>query len=120
MVGAPIVPQTKVIPQVDLVITHGGNNTTTEALHFGKPMIVLPLFWDQYDNAQRMHELGLGLRLETYAFTDDQLIGAVDRLLADPAGSARSAQIGQRIRARQGLRKAADLVERVARKHADR
>ena len=69
MVGAPIVPQTKVIPQVDLVITHGGNNTTTEALHFGKPMIVLPLFWDQYDNAQRMHELGLGVRLETYAFT---------------------------------------------------
>jgi MGT family glycosyltransferase len=119
MVGAPIVPQTKVIPQVDLVITHGGNNTTTEALHFGKPMIVLPLFWDQYDNAQRMHELGLGLRLETYAFTDDQLIEAVDGLLADHGLSARSAEIGDRIRARQGLRRAADLVERVAREHAD-
>jgi UDP:flavonoid glycosyltransferase YjiC (YdhE family) len=83
-------------------------------------MIVLPLFWDQYDNAQRMHELGLGLRLETYAFTDDQLIEAVDGLLADPVLSARSAEIGDRIRARQGLRRAADLVERVAREHADR
>jgi MGT family glycosyltransferase len=120
MVGAPIVPQTKVIPQVDLVITHGGNNTTTEALHFGKPMVVLPLFWDQYDNAQRMHELGLGVRLQTYAFTDDELIGAVDGLLADTEQRARSADIGGRIRERQGLRTAAGIIERIARAHADR
>ena len=68
MVGAATLPQTTLMPQVDLVITHGGNNTTTEAMHFGKPMIVLPLFWDQYDNAQRVHELGYGVRLPTYAF----------------------------------------------------
>jgi len=120
MVGASTLPQTKVIPQVDLVITHGGNNTTTEALHFGKPMVVLPLFWDQYDNAQRMHELGLGVRLETYAFRDEQLVDAVDGLLSDTALRARSADIGARIRERQGLRAGADIVERVARGHADR
>jgi MGT family glycosyltransferase len=120
MVGESSVPQTKVIPQVDLVITHGGNNTTTEALHFGKPMVVLPLFWDQYDNAQRMHELGLGVRLETYAFADHQLIDAVEHLLADRAQSMRSAGIGHQIRARQGLRRAADIIENVARDHADR
>ncbi|GIH74919.1 glycosyltransferase [Planobispora longispora] len=111
MWGAEFVPQTKIIPMVDLVITHGGNNTTTEALHFGKPMILLPLFWDQYDNAQRMHELGYGVRLSTYAFTDEELTGALDRLLGDTGLRARLAAAGEEIRRRDGLRKAADLIE---------
>jgi MGT family glycosyltransferase len=117
MVGADVVPQTKVIPQVDLVITHGGNNTTTESLHFGKPMVVLPLFWDQYDNAQRMHELGFGIRLATYEFTPEQLNGAVDRLLGDSALRERLDEIGAGIRARDGLTKGADIIERVGLQH---
>ncbi|GII61733.1 glycosyl transferase family 1 [Sphaerisporangium krabiense] len=114
MWGAETVPQTKILPLVDLVITHGGNNTTTESLHFGKPMIVLPLFWDQYDNAQRVHELGLGVRLPTYTFTDAELLGALDRLLGDTALRTRLAEAGEEIRRRDGLRRAADLIERAA------
>ena len=82
MAGEEFLPQTTVLPAVELVITHGGNNTTTECFYFGKPMVILPLFWDQYDNAQRVQELGLGVRLSTYAFEDDELRGAVDRLVA--------------------------------------
>jgi len=115
MWGAEFVPQTSVLPLTDLVITHGGNNTTTEALHFGKPMVVLPLFWDQHDNAQRMDELGLGARLDTYGFADGDLHGAIDRLLGDDALRARLAASAARIQARQGLRTAADLIERTAR-----
>jgi UDP:flavonoid glycosyltransferase YjiC (YdhE family) len=114
MTGAATVPQTKVIPQVDLVITHGGNNTTTEALHFGKPMVVLPLFWDQYDNAQRVHETGFGVRLDTYGFADDELTGAIDRLLADRALEKRAAGVAKRLQAAAGTARAASLIERVA------
>ena len=92
MWGEARLPQTSIIPACDLVITHGGNNTTTEAFHFGKPMIVLPLFWDQYDNAQRVQELGFGLRLDTYAFDDRELRDAVDRLLADDGVRATMAE----------------------------
>lgn len=117
MVGEQMLPQTTLIPQVDLVITHGGNNTTTEALHFGKPMVLLPLFWDQYDNAQRMHELGFGVRLATYEFTPEQLNDAVEKLLADTDLRRRMEQMGRRIRQRDGLTKGADIIERVGLEH---
>jgi MGT family glycosyltransferase len=114
MIGAEFLPQTKIIPLVDLVITHGGNNTTTEALHFGKPMIVLPLFWDQYDNAQRVDERGLGIRLDPYRFTDEQMHGAIESLLTNYGLRSRLNGYGAAIRASDGLRKAADAIEHLA------
>jgi UDP:flavonoid glycosyltransferase YjiC (YdhE family) len=114
MAGAEFLPQASVIPLCDLVLTHGGNNTVTECLHFGKPVIVLPLFWDQYDNAQRMQELGLGIRLDTYRFTDAQMHDALDRLLDDAGLRGRLASAAAAIQRRDGVRKAADLIEQTA------
>jgi MGT family glycosyltransferase len=114
MTGAGFLPQPAILPQVDLVITHGGNNTVTEAFHHGVPMIVLPLFWDQVDNAQRVDELGLGARLSTYGFEDPELTGAVDRLVADAALRDRLAAMSRRIRGTNGTARAAELIDRVA------
>jgi MGT family glycosyltransferase len=113
MYGAEFLPQTSILPQVDLVITHGGNNTVTEALHFGKPMVLLPLFWDQYDNAQRIHELGFGVRLNTYGFSDEELSLSLEKLLGDAELKERLATISAQIRERDGLRRAADLIEKL-------
>jgi MGT family glycosyltransferase len=113
-VGEAFLPQPAILPQIDLVITHGGNNTVTEAFHNGKPMIVLPLFWDQVDNAQRVDEIGFGVRLSTYGFRDAELTGAIDRLLGDRALAQRLAAMSARIQAEPGTLKAADLIERVA------
>ena len=111
--GEAFLPQPSIVPQVDLVITHGGNNTVTEALHHGKPMIVLPLFWDQVDNAQRIDETGFGRRLATYDFRDEELTDAIDELLADRVLAGRLAAMSERIRASSGTARAADLIERV-------
>jgi MGT family glycosyltransferase len=115
MWGAPTVPQTNVLPLVDVVITHGGTNTTTECFHFGKPMIVLPVFWDQYDNAQRVEETGFGRRLPTYEFDDDELRGAIDALLGDDRLRRRMAELASAIQRRRGTVRAADLIEQVGR-----
>ncbi len=78
-------------------------------------MIVLPLFWDQYDNAQRVHELGWGVRLDTYRFSDAELHAAVDRLVGDTELRARLSAAGAAIRARDGVGRAADAIERLGR-----
>jgi MGT family glycosyltransferase len=114
MTGAEFLPQTSILPHVDAVITHGGNNTTTECMWFGKPMVALPIFWDQHDNAQRVHETGYGIRLPTYSYAPEQLVAAVDRVLTDEALRARCRGAGERLRGRSGPTFAADMIERVA------
>jgi len=115
MAGAEFLPQTEILPKVDLVITHGGNNTVTESLYFGKPMVVLPIFWDQHDNAQRIAETGFGARLDTYRHSGEELTGAIERLLGDEVLAARLAQTSERLQSAPGTEKAADLIERVLR-----
>lgn len=114
MWGEEFLPQPAILPLVDLVVSHGGNNTTTECLHAGKPIVVLPLFWDQMDNGQRIDETGLGLRLAPYSFADEELLGGIDRLLADEALHSRLAAIAERLRRDPGRLRAAGLIEGVA------
>jgi len=114
MIGEEFLPQTSVLPHVDAVITHGGNNTTTECMWFGKPMLVLPIFWDQHDNAQRVHETGYGIRVPTYDFEDGELAAALDSVLSDKQLRDRSAAASERLRRWPGTVLAADLIEQVA------
>ena len=114
MIGEEFLPQASILPEVDLVITHGGNNTVTESLHFGKPMVLLPLFWDQYDNAQRIDEAGFGRRLDTYAHEPAELLAAVDGLLGDAPLRTRLERVSARLQNASGSERAADLIAGVA------
>jgi len=118
MWGAEFLPQPVILPLVDAVVTHAGNNTTTECFHFGKPMVALPLFWDQYDNAQRVAETGYGIRLATYEFEDGELLDAIDRLVGADGLHERMAAIAARVQATPGTVKAASLIERLAAERA--
>ena len=114
MIGAEYLPQPAILPHVDLVITHGGNNTTTECFHFGRPLVVLPIFWDQHDNAQRIDETGFGVRLPTYELDGPELLRALAQLTADEALRTRLATIAARAQASPGSVRAAGLIEQLA------
>ncbi len=114
MYGEQFLPQPSILPMVDLVVTHGGNNTVTECFYFGKPMILVPLFWDQHDNAQRIHETGFGVRFSAAGFDRSAFLGAIERLLSDRALAGRMDAISARLQADPGTVKAAALIERLA------
>lgn len=109
--GEAYLPQTRVLPLVDLVITHGGHNSVSETMTFGKPMIVFPLFSDQYDNAQRLDEKKFGIRLDPHAFTADQLVTAIEQLLADQQLKERLLAVAERIKRERSKDRACLAIE---------
>nr|XP_027206194.1 uncharacterized protein LOC113799704 [Dermatophagoides pteronyssinus] len=113
MWGKAFLPQTKVIPLVDMVITHGGNNTVTETFSFGKPMIVMPLFGDQYDNAQRILEKGYGSRMNPYYFKDGELNKMIDDIFSNEQIQQRCRKAGERIARANSKEKACEKIESI-------
>lgn len=103
-------PQPSVIPQVDCVIHHGGNNSFTECLYFGKPAIVMSYVWDGHDNAMRVQETGHGFRSDRYDWTDAELIEKIETCLTDADMAARLARTSAHMQAQNGQEKAARLL----------
>jgi MGT family glycosyltransferase len=107
-------PQPAVVPQADLFIHHGGNNSFNEALYFGKPALIMPYCWDGLDNARRIEDTRLGARLPRYDWSESELIGTIDRLLSDGEMHRRLEDLGRHMRAADGRHKAARLLADVA------
>ncbi|MBS7538010.1 nucleotide disphospho-sugar-binding domain-containing protein [Ancylobacter lacus] len=104
-------PQPSVIPQVDAVIHHGGNNSFTECLFFGKPAIIMPYVWDGHDNATRVEETGHGFRMPRYDWTDADLAARLEACITDPAMKAKLAATSAHMQARNGQKKAAGILD---------
>jgi UDP:flavonoid glycosyltransferase YjiC (YdhE family) len=50
-----------VLAQADAAVSHGGFGTTLGAVAAGLPLVVVPLFGDQPDNASRIEAVGAGV-----------------------------------------------------------
>jgi UDP:flavonoid glycosyltransferase YjiC (YdhE family) len=91
---AGFVPQRALLAASEVFLTHAGFSGVREALSAGVPMVAVPLFADQPANAERVRELGAGLRVDAAGLTPERLAGAVSRVLGEP--SYRSAARGFR------------------------
>lgn len=75
-------PQVTLLGHAALAVTHGGNNSVTEALTAGVPLLVLPLSTDQFAGAAAVETAGFGEALDPNAATPEELRAAAVRLLS--------------------------------------
>jgi UDP:flavonoid glycosyltransferase YjiC (YdhE family) len=109
-VHATELPQIAALAVCDVVVTHGGNNTVTETLHAGRPMLVLPFSTDQFAGAEDLRRADLA----RVADPNNVLPAELGAALAGVVGgdeTARAAALGEELRARPGPEVAADAIE---------
>jgi zeaxanthin glucosyltransferase len=112
--GDPLVaqfaPQLELIKLASLVISHAGPNTTFEALMEAKPMIVIPLAYDQPAIATRLAHFGIAEVLPFKRLSAQNLMRALAKILGDPTYKHAAQQMQSKLRSIDGARRAADII----------
>jgi UDP:flavonoid glycosyltransferase YjiC (YdhE family) len=104
-------PQLALLPHVDAVLCHAGQNTVSEALAHGRPLVVTPIKDDQGLIATQVVNAGAGLRVRWGRLRTADLQTAIRRVLAEPAFAEAAARVKRSFEEAGGAPRAADLVE---------
>ncbi|ROS61335.1 UDP:flavonoid glycosyltransferase YjiC (YdhE family) [Frigoribacterium sp. PhB160] len=80
-------PQVRLLSHAAAAVTHGGNNSVTEAMTEGVPLVVLPFSTDQFAGAEALERVGAGVVLPPVTATVDDVADALARVLDLPAGA---------------------------------
>jgi UDP:flavonoid glycosyltransferase YjiC (YdhE family) len=106
------VPQADVFPQASAVVCHGGAGSTLGALAAGVPIVAVPLFADQPDNAQRVRAVGAGVAVapDSHAIRD-----GISRVLEDFSYRAAADTLAREMRSNPSVDAAVEMLAAHAR-----
>ncbi|QDT39849.1 glycosyltransferase [Stratiformator vulcanicus] len=107
------VPLSELLPHVSAIVHPGGIGTVAQAIAAGVRQLIVPIANDQPDNASRLERLAIGLTVPMPRFNRRGAADALRQLLADEQMQRRAEELSRRLSASEGLRRAADAVERL-------
>lgn len=116
----PWVPQTQVLRQAALFITHGGLNSIHDGLFCGLPLLLVPQQTEQTFNARRVVELGAGLMLTKPAATAEAIRRSAERLLTEPSFRTAAQTLGETLHDHGKMGRAIDEIEALIRGSSQR
>ena len=103
-------PQVRLLDHSAVAVSHGGNNSVTEALTAGVPLLVLPLSTDQFAGAAAVERAGVGACLDPNSATADEIRNAVEALLRPDGAVVAAREVGTALRELPGPQRARAAV----------
>ena len=108
------VPLSAVLPRAAALVHHGGVGSAAQALAAGLPQLVMPMTFDQPDNANRLRELGAARVLPPARFRGPAVARELEALLGSTETAARCRTLAQRLKGVDGLATACEVIESAA------
>ena len=107
------VPFSEVLPKSAALVSHGGIGTCAQALAAGIPHLVAPLAHDQFDNASRLKDLGVGAEIARNAVSATRLAAKLRDLLGSDEVARRCREIHAKAKETDALERACREIEAV-------
>jgi UDP:flavonoid glycosyltransferase YjiC (YdhE family) len=98
-------------PRASAIVHHGGIGTCAQALAAGVPQLLMPMGFDQPDNAARIVRLGVGEAIAPAKFTGERVAAALTRLLSSDHVASACRRWSGETNGVNGVRNACDLLE---------
>ncbi len=98
------------LPRSEVLIHHGGIGTAAEAMRAGIPQLIMPMAFDQPDNAQRIKNLGLGDIMLPRRFTARNLVRTVESITSNHSIMEACKQFSKKPDWAEGLRKVSERL----------
>jgi UDP:flavonoid glycosyltransferase YjiC (YdhE family) len=111
MMACDYAPYSAIMPRAAAIVHQGGVGTTAQALRAGRPMLVVPYSHDQPDNAARVTRLGVGRTLPRGRYNASRAVNDLRYLLSEAHYADRAHEVGARVQAEEGTRRAVDSIE---------
>ncbi|MGB0911343.1 MAG: glycosyltransferase [Nitrospirales bacterium] len=105
-------PLSSLLLQSSALLHHGGIGTCAQALQAGIPQLIQPLGFDQYDNADRVEQLGIGRRIFPRDFNHSYIAHMLQDLLGSSHVGEQCRSISEQINATNGLSTAYETIEK--------
>jgi UDP:flavonoid glycosyltransferase YjiC (YdhE family) len=107
------VPFSQVLPRSAALVYHGGIGTAAQALAAGIPHLVMPMSYDQPDNAARLERLGVGRTLKPRAFHGETVAAALQHLLTSSEVAQRCRALAEKVRQDNPLEETCVAIEQL-------
>ena len=99
------------LPRCAALVHHGGIGTSAQAMRSGVRQVVMPMAYDQPDNAERMRRLGIATIIAPRKFRGATLASALDRVTASSSAAESCAAVAKRFEGVNPLQQTCELIE---------